>query len=179
MRGRHLTTAVTLLVLTGILVAGALVGSKALFAPMPSDQSRAGDGPSCTRTTLKKGQTVRAREVQVSVFNGGSRAGLATETMGALRNRGFDRGSIGNAPEGTVVRKVQVWTTQRDDVAARLVANQFGPRTRVHVVASDLGPGIDVVVGDALKGLSKARTTIVVAKTSSTCVPLPSPTAGS
>jgi hypothetical protein len=172
MRRRHLTTAVTLLVLVGILVAGVILGVRSLLAPIPEDGSpTANPGPTCTTKSVREGQRIRSRQVQVSVFNGGSRVGLAGSTLSALAKRGFRRGEAGNAPEGTRVRRVQVWTVERHDVAARLVARQFGRSTVVRVTRTDLGPGIDVVVGDGLDGLVRARRVVVVKRSASICVP--------
>lgn len=168
MRGRHLTTAITLLVLVGILVVGGLYGMKSLFAPLPGDDPSA--GASCSAINVKKGQKIRARQVEVSVFNGGSRSGLADETLGALHKRGFRKGSSGNAPETSKVKRVQVWTTQRRDPAARLVAKQFGPGTAVKFKDTDLGPGVDVVVGNGLGKLAKPTKVLVVKRATSACV---------
>ncbi len=171
MRGRHLTTAVTLLVLLAILAAAALWGARALFAPLPSADPTAQPSPSCVTKSVRKGQRIKATQVQVSVFNAGNRAGLAEETLASLTRRGFKRGRIGNAPETSRVKKAQVWTTEPNDTAAKLVARQFGPRTKVRRVKVDLGPGVDVVVGNGLGKLAKAKRSIVATKASSVCLP--------
>ncbi|NUR09215.1 MAG: LytR C-terminal domain-containing protein [Nocardioidaceae bacterium] len=175
MRPRHLMTAVTMLVLVGILVLGVILGVNSLFAPLPgSDEPAAEPSASCSTKAVKKGQKIRTRQVQVSVFNGGTRAGLADETMDRLARRGFKRGDVGNAPSGTSVRRVRVYTTDRNDAAAMLVARQFGKKVKVQVREDDLGPGIDVVVGNDLHKLAKAKPAIVVKRSSSVCVPIPS-----
>jgi hypothetical protein len=71
---------------------------------------------------------------------------------------------------------VQIWTTQRNDDAARLVALQFGRTTRIRVTTIDLGPGIDVVVGDNFHRLDKVKRFVIVRRSSSVCVPLPGAT---
>jgi len=173
---RHLTTAITLLVLVGLLVIGGYVGIHTLLAPLPSsDKPSATPSAQCSAKSVKKGQRVRSRDIVVSVFNAGTRAGLASDTMVRLAHRGFKRGSVGNAPGSTNVRRVLVQTTDQNDVSARLVARQFGRSTKVRVVSGDLGPGIDVIVGDNFHKLAKARRIYVVKKSSSVCVPLPSP----
>jgi hypothetical protein len=171
MRGRHLTTAVTMLVLLAILAAGALWGARALFAPIPSADPTARPSAGCVTKSVRKGQRITAKQVQVSVFNAGNRAGLADETMVSLTRRGFSKGDVGNAPETSRVKVAQVWTTERNDTAARLVARQFGPRIKVRRVARDLGPGVDVVVGNGLGKLAKAKRSIVATKASSVCLP--------
>lgn len=169
---RHLTTAITMLVLIGILVFGAVMGVNTLFAPLPGDEPAANPSPTCATKDVRKGQRIRARQVQVSVFNAGTRAGLADETLDALTRRGFKKGSTGNAPSDSNVRIVQVWSTARNDLSARLVALQFGRKTKVRFSDTDLGPGVDVVVGNEFRKLVKAKKAITVKRASSVCVPL-------
>ncbi len=171
MHRRHLTTAVTMLVLLAILAAGALWGAQALFAPLPSADPSAKPAAKCVTRSVQKGQRVTAAQVQVSVFNAGTRSGLADETMVSLTKRGFKEGAVGNAPETSTVKRAQVWTTAANDTAARLVARQFGAATTIRRVRVDLGPGVDVVVGNALGKLSKAKRSIVASKASSVCLP--------
>jgi hypothetical protein len=167
LRGQHLRTAATLLVLLGILAAGALVGVKFLLSPT----SDAAAGPQkCVTTSVRKGQRVAAGQVQVSVFNAGTRSGLATQTLSKLTRRGFKKGEAGNAPSTSRVKVAQVWTTRRPDPAARLVARQFGPATTVRTVKVNLGPGVDVVVGDGFQRLSKAKRVVVAKTTSKACL---------
>ena len=174
MTHRHLTTAVTLLVLVSILVLGVVLGAKTLFAPLPgSDKATATPSPSCSPKTVKKGQRIRSTQVQVSVFNGGTRSGLADETMRLLAQRGFTQGDVGNAPTDAKVSRVRVLTTEKNDMAAALVARQFGRTTRVIVTDTDLGPGIDVIVGNKFGKLAKAKRVLVAQSSSSVCVPLP------
>lgn len=174
MRRRHLTTGVTLLVLVGILAAGAWIGSRSLFAPLPGDDPSAATS-SCSPKALKKGQRISTRQVEVSVYNAGTRAGLADKTLRALTNRGFDRGRVGNAPAGSGVKVAQVWTTRTDDAAARLVALQFGPAIKVKLKQVDLGPGVDVVVGDGFRELARAKRVVVVKSAQSVCLPTATP----
>jgi hypothetical protein len=171
---RHVTTGITLLVLICILAAGAWVGTQSLLAPLPSENS-AEPTPSCATKSLRKGQRISTRQVVVSVYNAGTRAGLADTTMSVLTNRGFDRGSVGNAPAGSGVKVAQVWTTRRQDAAARLVALQFGPAIKVKIKRVDLGPGVDVVVGNDFRKLAAARRTLVVRSTQTACLPTPRP----
>jgi hypothetical protein len=166
-------TGITLLVLLGLLLLGGAYGLHALFAPLPSTKTTA--TTDCRTTSVKKGQRIRAGQVQVSVFNGGTRPGLADETLGALGQRGFQMGEAGNAPSGAKVKVAKVWTTQRHDAAAELVARQFGPSIKVFHVKADLGAGVDVLVGDDFRHLVKAKRGLVVGKPSSACLPSPSP----
>ena len=169
MTARHLTTAVTLLVLVGLLGLGLLLGVKSLTAPLPSTPDASSGSPSCDPAAVRKGQRITAHQVQVSVFNAGSRPGLADETMAVFVKRGFKKGTVGNAPSGTTVKKAQVWTTRRHDAGARLVALQVGPHAKVHFKNIDLGPGVDVVVGDDFGKLAKAALSIKAQRPASVC----------
>lgn len=148
---RRLSTAVTLSVLVGLLVVGAVVGMQALFAPI-GDNTDITLSPTCTPTLVEAGRRIRTEDVTISVFNASDRSGLAGDTLDKLARRGFLVGEVGNAPDDADVAVVQVWTTTEDDAAARLVARQFGRGTVVKQ-AEDLGTGIDVVVGQRFKGL--------------------------
>jgi hypothetical protein len=166
---RHLTTAVTLLVLVGLLGLGLLVGVRSLTAPVPGEHKASSGSASCNATAVRKGQRITTRQVQVSVYNAGSRAGLADATMAAFVKRGFKKGEVGNAPSGVTVKKAQVWTTRRNDASARLVALQLGKKVKVHFKDLDLGPGIDVVVGDKFGKLKKATRFVTAKATASVC----------
>ncbi len=48
MTGRHVTTAVTMLVLVGILVLGVVVGARELFAPLPGADEETPSGRALT-----------------------------------------------------------------------------------------------------------------------------------
>lgn len=173
MTGRHLTTAVTLLVLCGLLLLGGVVGVKTMLSPIPGSQPTAGGSPSptCSTESLKKGQRIRSRQVMVSVFNAGTTVGLADQTLNRLGKRGFRKGDAGNAPDSAKVRFVQVWTAKKHDATAKLVAMQFGRKTRIKVTRTDLGQGVDVVVGNDFKGFKKAPRSITVHTRQQVCLP--------
>ena len=151
---RHLLTAVTLVVLVGLVAAGGYYGYQALFAPVGSAAAGGPDGQAC-EAGLRKGETVRTRDVTVTVLNAGTRSGLASQVQEQLVERGFIAGGTDNAPDGQRVRFVRVLAPSRQDPAARLVAAQFGKQTLVQRSGADFGPGVDVVVGDRYKGLEK------------------------
>lgn len=170
MARRAITSAVTLLVLVGLLVVAAVWGWNALFATAPDDDPTAAEG-SCTTEQFKAGERIRSAQVRVSVFNAGTRSGLAGQTLGALTRRGFLEGETANAPADIDVVRVQVWSTVRNDPRARLVARQFGKKVRVRFADEDLGPGIDVIVGDEYRRLAKAPRALKVTKAQEICVP--------
>ena len=148
---RHLLTAVTLLVLVALVALGGYYGYRAVFSPIEDDVTAT---PGGCEGGLAKGETVRTRDVTVTVLNAGSRNGLAGEVQERLVRRGFLAGTTDNAPDGTAVRVVRVLAPSRKDPAARLVAVQFGRRTAVERSRDDLGPGVDVMVGDRFRGLA-------------------------
>jgi hypothetical protein len=153
---RRTLTAVTLTALIALLAVGAFVGWRALFSPLSNEtEAEPGSAPGCA-DGVARGDTVRTRDVTVSVYNAGTRAGLAAQTQDELVARGFIPGDLGNAPDDlSSVRFVRVLAETRRDPVARLVALQFGPNTRVQAAAA-LGSGVEVVVGDRFKGLVKA-----------------------
>lgn len=173
MTTRVITSAVTMLVLIGLLVVGAVWGWNSLFAPLPDDVTAAVEPePSCAVQTVGPGNKVRADQVQVSVFNAGSRSGQAGQTLDKLVERGFLPGDIGNAPSDVTVRRVQVWSDVENDARARLVARQFGPKVKVRFSDEDLGPGVDVVVGNNLNELAKAPRRLKVKQEQEFCLPV-------
>lgn len=166
--GRKVTTAVTMTVLVAVLVTMAVLGFSQLTAPLPGTGSSTSTGCSGAE---KRVQTFLGRsEVQVSVFNAGTRKGLASTTLMKIEAAGFRAGDAGNAPSGTRVRRVRVWTTETGDPAARLVARALGRRTLVEVTRKDLGPGVDVLVGDQFTDLDpRAAERIRLTKPVKTC----------
>jgi LytR cell envelope-related transcriptional attenuator len=170
-RGRHITTGITLVVLVGILAVGAVIGAKSLLAPI-GDNAKATPSPTCTTTAVKKGQRIRPQQVQVSVFNAGTHTGMAQRTMSGLVKRGFRRGEVGNAPASAHVKRAQVWTRLRHDPAATLVARQLGKGTAVERKKVNLGLGVDVVIGDGFHALGKAPKAVVAKHPTSVCTPV-------
>ncbi len=170
--GRRGLTAVTLTTLSALLVVGLFVGWRTLSAPVGDPSADGSDdtsaSPSCD-SGLRAGDVVRSSDVTVSVYNGGTVNGLADRTRDALVKRGFLPGDAGNAPDTFSVQFVRVLAPTKNDPAAALVAAQFGPNTLVQVSRDDLGPGVDVIVGDELKGLAKAPRKLRAAASGSGC----------
>jgi hypothetical protein len=154
---RKLVTGATLLVLLLVLAGMAVYGFKAATAPLPGSGTAA-SGTKCTPAEKQVKTTVSRADVQVSVFNAGTKSGLAGTTLQKVEEAGFRAGNAGNAPANARVAKVIVWTTKPNDTSARLVALAFGRRTPVRVVTADLGPGIDVLVGNRFTSLDKKAT---------------------
>jgi hypothetical protein len=150
---RKLTTGVTLLALVILLGGMGYYGLKSVLAPLPGGSSSS--KKPCSDSEKQVQRFLSRGEVQVSVFNAGTRDGLASKTLEKLEAAGFRVGNSGNAPRSAEVRRAVVWTTQPNDTSARLVALSLGKRTRVEVTQTDLGPGLDVLVGNKFGGLDK------------------------
>jgi hypothetical protein len=155
---RTVISGVTIVVLIGLLVTGAYVGWQKLNEPLPEKPEAQTQvaGPRCN-DGVRRGDLVTPEDITVSVYNAGTRAGLAGQTQSELEARGFISGDVGNAPEDMAdVQFVRVLAATKTDPAARLVALQFGANTLIEAVEEDLGPGVEVVVGDGFLGLVKA-----------------------
>lgn len=161
----------TLAVLSVLCIFGLVFGVVAVSQEFPEIETPTESA--CEPREFAAGSKVRLGEVAVSVFNAGSESGAATKTLQQLMERGFARGTSGNAPKKTKVARVQVWTDEPNNPAVRLVAQQFGKGTKV--VRTDkeaLGPGVVVVVGNGLGKLSPSAPKFVVTKQKATvCSP--------
>lgn len=173
-------TAVTLGVLLVLLLVGAAVGWSQLTAPVEGPREQQAQGP-CADTRIRPGDPVRPGMVTVSVFNAGTRSGLAGNTLAAFVNRGFGAGQSGNADPDVSVKRAQVWTTDKQDPAAQLVRRHLGPKRSKLVVkrpAAIKGVGVMVVVGNDFDKLPKGPKRVRSKITTTICSPLPSPDAG-
>ncbi|MGN6253032.1 MAG: LytR C-terminal domain-containing protein [Marmoricola sp.] len=151
--GRRLTTTVTMTALVVIVGLMGFFGIRAATAPLPGDASASTQ--TCSKDEISKKYYVRPDDLTVSVYNAGGRSGEAGRTMQQLMDRGFHPGKTANAPQGSTVHRARVYTTEKDDAGARLVARTFGKDVKVVVTDKALGPGIDVYIGPALHGLAK------------------------
>lgn len=168
---RRTTSAVTLGVLVMLCVFGLLFGVSALTQDLP-DEPLVDDPPaSCEPLTVRAGSKLRSTDVTVSVYNAGQTNGLAGETMSKFIERGFARGSSGNAPKGTDVKYAQIWAEDPKNPAVQLVKRQIGLKIKVVPDKEKLGIGVLVVVGDDFKQLRKAKQSIKVKKDAEICSP--------
>ena len=87
-------SAVTLAVLCTLLAIGAAWGWDAATDPFPGKV----EALTCVDQAVQEGEKVYPDQVVVSVFNAGTREGLAGRTMGLLVDEGFREGDSGNAP---------------------------------------------------------------------------------
>jgi len=170
MSGRKITTAVTLVALLLVLIGMAAYGYDQLTAPLPK---RPTAEETCTGAEKEVQGFLKRGQVQVSVFNAGTREGFAGVTLERIVDAGYRAGNAGNAPKSAKVRRAVVWTTDENDSAAKLVATSLGKRTKIEVTETDLGPGIDVLVGNKFKGLNrKAPKRIRLTDPVEKCVPV-------
>lgn len=172
-------TPITLLVLLGVLCSGLYLGWRWLTADVTETVTEptaipTTPGPTCKSKKVTRTEQLKARQVRVSVFNAGSVTGLADQTLLDLHRRGFRSGDADNAPEDSGVQSVQVWDRKPDSPRVRLVALQFeGTVTRLRA-KRDLGPGVDVIVGESFSGLAdEAPTSLKVKVTKTICAKKP------
>lgn len=155
-----LKTAITLGVLTLLVIIAAVWGWAALTEPFPQDEPVA----ICEDTTVPAGGEVRRDQVVVSVFNGSKRSGLAGATSAQLAERGFVAGDVGDAPSPTVT--TEIWADDPTNPAVALVQKQF-KKAKV-VTGEQLGVGVVVVVGEKFKTLKKKQVESVLAEADAT-----------
>lgn len=157
----------TLVGLAALLVVAAIWGWAALTQPFPE---RA-DPPVCVDHAFAEGDRVARRDVTVSVWNAGTRNGLAGLTMELLVDAGFSEGRRGNAPQRADVRRVEIWTPHpRSHPAVRLLASHLRPHARV-VRRDPNAPGVLVVVGDGFRKLSKGDRQVKARRDVEVCGP--------
>ncbi|VXC32408.1 LytR C-terminal domain-containing protein [Nocardioides sp. AX2bis] len=161
--GPRLRTALTLLVLLGVVLGAAAWGWSRLTSPVGD----AAGGP-CTETDLEPGDRVTTEQVVVTVLNAGSRSGLAGRVTGDLVDQGFVKGQSTNAPSGTEVPRVQIWTDSPRSPQVRLVRGYLG---EVSVVRRDpVGEGVTVVVGDDFEELTAGPARVTVREDTTACL---------
>ncbi len=163
----RLRTLVTLGVLIALVLLAVAWGWSALTTPFPTSEEAA----VCEDQTIAAGDNLRPEDLTVSVLNAGDRVGLASSTMNALEGRGFGVGERANAPTGTDVRTVQIWTDQPKSPAVRLLVTYLGKKTEV-VERTPVAAGLNVVVGDGFGQVRKGRNRIVPRQDIVVCSPV-------
>ena len=158
-------SASTLSVLAMALVAAAVWGWSAATEPLPAKV----ETPLCVATSVSKGEKVFPEQVTVSVYNAGTRDGLAGRVMQQLTDGGFAEGNSGNV-FGARVSKVEIWTAEPKSPAVRLVASRLGSAVRL-VRKEARGVGVNVVVGDGFTDLVKGKRSVVAGEDTEICSP--------
>lgn len=151
-----LKSGLTLGVLAVLLVVGVSWGFAQVTEPFPGKV----DPPICVDTTVPAGERIYPQDVTLSVLNASDREGLAGRTMAEFVAEGFDEGQTRNAPDGTPVARVEIWTKDADNPAVLLVRSRLG-QAEVIEMADPLAAGIVVVVGDEYTEVREGRPSIV------------------
>lgn len=157
-------SAITLTALGLLLALAALWGWSAATEPLPAKV----DTPLCVDRTVEAGAKVYPQDVTVSVYNAGTREGLAGRTMQLLTDDGFAAGVEGNV--SARVGTVQIWTLDPESPAVELVASRLGPDVEVER-REPLGVGVTVVVGDAFTDLVGGKRSVVAEDVATICSP--------
>lgn len=166
----RIRSGLTILVMTLMLFGGGAWAWKASTAPLPAAPQP--DNSLCHDKNLKAGDKLTPEMVTISVFNSGTRAGLASRALGQFTDQGFGAGKVGNAPDAGV-KVAEIWAADPSDPAVKLVASRL-PNAEINEGPA-LGPGIVVVVGDKFSGLAKGSPSVEVADDATVCEPTPKP----
>lgn len=168
---RIVRTPLTLLVLLGVLAYGAWWGYTNVLKPLPPPTA-----DPCVEQKVAKGQLTTS-QVTVSVYNGGSRRGLAGDVGRALRDKGFKLQRTANTGEKIGATIIVGAGAKNPEVL--LVLGFF----RGAVVKADKRKdrSVDVLVGDRYGGFNRSGKTAISVKTPTVCLPsvrTPSPVLG-
>jgi len=169
---RRATSAATLAVLTGLCVLGLLFGIKALSSDLPDDPIVESPDATCVDREVTAGTKVFPEDVLVSVYNAGTRSGVASKTMSTLQIRGFAAGKTGNEKDVNV-KRVQVWGNPSSP-AVQLVAAQFGDDATITTgrASQDTSEeGVVVVIGDDFAKLGKKVRSVTADEDTTICSP--------
>ena len=158
-------SAVTLSVLALLLLVAALWGWQAATAPLPGKV----DTALCVQRTIDAGEKVYPQDVTVSVYNAGTREGLAARVMQSFNDAGFPEGNSGNATSARVPN-VQIWSTEPKSPAVLLVASRLGGDVDVER-RDGPGVGVSVIVGDGFTKLTKGPAGVVAQEDVEICSP--------
>jgi hypothetical protein len=159
-------TAITLSVLGVLLLVAAVWGWSATTKPLPAKV----DTPICVEQDVPAGTRVFPEDVTVSVYNAGTREGLAGRTMALFTDIGFNEGNSGNVTPGQPVRGSAIWTDDPTSPAVLLVASRLGPDVDIER-RDPPGVGVVVVVGDEFKDLVKGHRAVRAEEDSEICSP--------
>jgi len=159
-------SAVTIAVLCTLLLIGALWGWSEATKPLPGKA----EAPTCVSQVIERGEKLYPDQVVVSVFNAGTREGLAGRTMRLFVDEGFREGASGNAPARARVARAEIWTADPASPAVALVASRLGSGTRI-VRRRATGSAVVVIVGDRFTRLAKGRELVVAKRDTEICTP--------
>ena len=159
-------SAITLSVLGLLVVVAAVWGWSAATKPLPAKV----DTPLCVNESIAAGTKVFPQDVTVSVYNAGTREGLAARTMQLFTDSGFAEGTSGNVAAKERVTTAEIWTLEPDNPAVQLVASRLG--NDVDIERRDPpGVGVVVVVGDGFEDLTKGSRAVTAEDDAKICSP--------
>ena len=127
-------------------VLGVLLSSPRVWGwtPPPSRSRRRSTARSASTPRSPQGEKVFPQQVTVSVYNAGTREGLAGRTMQQLTDAGFAEGDSGNAAQRQGRRASRSGPPTPQSPAVQLVASRLGED--VEIVERRDGPGLGVTV---------------------------------
>jgi hypothetical protein len=166
---RRFRSLATLGVLCVLMLLGVTWGWSAVTAPLPKTE----DPPICVDTTVAAGDKVYPDQITVSVLNGGSREGLAGQTMDALVEQGFLEGQLANAPAKANVAGAEIWTDDPDSAAVLLVATYLAKNGKGVAIKEEETDalGVNVVVGDKFTDVITGRKSFTAGADTTICSP--------
>ena len=158
--------------LLGLCLLAVLFGVQALTSDLPDDPIVENPEATCVEREVTAGTKVFPEDVLVSVYNAGTRGGVASKIMSTLQIRGFAAGKTDNERDVEVSR-VQVWGSPANP-AVQLVAAQFGADARITAgrVSQDSSEvGVVVVIGDDFEKLAKKVSSVTAEEDATICSP--------
>jgi LCP family protein required for cell wall assembly len=109
------------------------------------------------KSKKKKTPALKPAQVAVAVYNGSTTQGLGASTADNLSARGFDViGQAGNAPADTYTNSVIEYATAADLPAAKVLARQTGPRTKLRADPQLASPTLHLILGSTFTALQPA-----------------------
>jgi len=154
-------TPITLVVLLVILLGAAYYGWKTVVDPnedagaTPTTPTKSSNTPKpvcLQKIVYPKGQTFRAEQFKVNVYNAGGVSGLAGDVLAELHNKGFQEGVADNPPAKVTANNVSILTQTPNSPKARLVQQQFKGKVLL-VPGPNLSVGFDIVIGPNFVGV--------------------------
>lgn len=147
---RHVRSGVTMLLLVALVLGGAWFGWRAVSSDASSSTptTTTAGGPQCGAAPV----AANPPEVQVNVYNGTSRNGLARTTAGQVTASGFVVLAVDNDPKGERVQQVAVVRGAKGSANAYLLLAYVPGATFVPDERADAT--LDLVVGDQFQALT-------------------------
>lgn len=151
---RHLRTAVTLLVLVGVMVAAAYFGWQRIAGEGEEDDTTA---ESCVPAADVA--VPAPADVEINVYNATNRSGLAADVADLMRERGFVVAEVANDPLGKAIEgTAEIRGNPAQQGAAALLTTTV-PES-VFVPDDREANTLDVVLGEAFTELAAADTQV-------------------